>query len=143
MPNSTGWHQFRRFFPAQTLPACSSVAVQREHRVDRSYHLLHTFWKLLHVLIRSRVRSRVPQMRLNVLYRSQLLCPSGDGSPEHLEVQPRKFQRLPKWLQNSVPEVGWVQEPAVRIWKDRCVRGGVGAFQFPLLELGGESIRQM
>ena len=60
---------------------------RREHCVNRSYHVLHTLRKFLHVLVRRRVRARVSQVRLNLLYGTQLLCSSGNSSPEYLELQ--------------------------------------------------------
>jgi hypothetical protein len=46
--------RFYRLKPTCPLLLCCR---RREHRVDRSYHLLHTLRKFLHVLVRCGIRS--------------------------------------------------------------------------------------
>ena len=79
MPVDAKLHRLASSSPV--VPAASSLhrpllrCCCGEHLVDRTDHLLNTLRQLLHVLVRRGIRSRVPQVGLDVLHRSQVLSP--------------------------------------------------------------------
>jgi hypothetical protein len=73
--------------------------------MDGTDHLLHTFRQLLHVFVGRGIGLGVPQVRLNILYRSHLLRPSSHGAAQNLEIQFGKSQLPGKGVENPVSAV--------------------------------------
>jgi len=83
---------------------------------------VHALRELLHVLVGRRVGPGVPQVRLDVLYRSHLLCLGRHRPSHHLEVQLRNPKILGQWLEDPETIVVGIHETTIGVREDERFR---------------------